>query len=159
MTKSTKEFPSPLVSVNEELEYKFVHYHMMHNPSALFVFGSNLAGIHGAGAAQHAEQYYGAKRGIGYGLQGRSFAIPTKDEYIKTLPLERIQYFIDSFVLEANYTMLSYTYILTRIGCGLAGYTDEEILGLFWKSQFFVSNNIIFPVKWQVMNSRIGTWI
>ncbi len=68
----------------------------------IFVFGSNLSGIHGKGAALIAKQKYGAIQGQGWGLQGNSFAIPTKDQNIKTLPLYKIKIFIDTFFLFAK---------------------------------------------------------
>lgn len=109
----------------------------------IFVFGSNLAGIHGAGAALHAVKYHGAVRGIGVGLQGNSFAIPTKDHEIKTLPLRVVERYIDGFMdFAANHS--EYSFIVTRVGCGLAGYEDKEIAPLFLASP----DNCYFDFKW-----------
>lgn len=96
----------------------------------IFVFGSNEAGIHGAGAALYAMENHGAKYGVGWGLQGTSFAIPTKDRRIRTLPLERIQEYVSTF-LEFAKVHDELTFVVTRIGCGLAGYTDEQIGPMF----------------------------
>lgn len=98
--------------------------------SRVFVFGSNLAGRHGKGAALHARQHCGAIYGQGIGLQGRSYAIPTKDEYLKTLPLRVIRQYVEQFqAFAAQHPEL--TFEVTAIGCGLAGYTPEEIAPLF----------------------------
>jgi hypothetical protein len=96
----------------------------------IFVFGSNLAGRHGKGAALYAAQNHGAVYGLGYGLQGRSFAIPTKDQYLHTLPITKIQKYVEDFKDFAE-RFPEFTFNVTRIGCGLAGYKDEEIAPLF----------------------------
>lgn len=102
------------------------------NESAVFVFGSNLEGIHGAGAALTAKKQHGAVQGVGKGIQGNSYAIPTKLYPAKnaTLPLAAIQNYVDVFILyaEANPEM---TFNVTAIGCGLAGYDPEDIAPLF----------------------------
>ena len=97
---------------------------------AIFVFGSNLAGRHGKGAALIAKNKYGAIYGQSIGLQGNSYAIPTKDEKIRTLHIARIRSYINQFITFAceNDDMLFY---VTAIGCGLAGYRPEEIAPLF----------------------------
>lgn len=99
-------------------------------PGHIFVFGSNLAGVHGAGAALTAKQKYGAKMGIGEGLKGTSYALPTKDHNIQTLSLAEIKKHVDRFILFA-WERSDLTFFVTRIGCGLAGYTDEAIGPLF----------------------------
>lgn len=67
----------------------------------IFVFGSNLAGRHGAGAALHARLHYGAEYGVGRGRTGRSYAIPTKDEHMRTRSLDRIKRDVEVFVQHA----------------------------------------------------------
>ena len=96
----------------------------------IFCFGSNLAGRHGAGAAKCAVQEHGAVYGQGYGLQGNSFAIPTKDEDLNTLPVTRIAKYVNSFVRFAQLNP-EMTFQVTRIGCGLAGLKPEEVAPLF----------------------------
>lgn len=96
----------------------------------IFVFGSNLAGRHGKGAALHARQHCGAKIGVGDGPTGLAYAIPTKDEHIRTLPLERIKPYVDRFVLYAKQNP-SLEFKLTAIGCGLAGYKPSDIAPMF----------------------------
>jgi hypothetical protein len=96
----------------------------------IFVFGSNLAGRHGAGAASAARRYHGAVYGRGQGLQGNSYAIPTKGWDLRPLPLDRIQGEVSDFLQFArNHPEL--TFRVTRIGCGFAGYTNEEIAPFF----------------------------
>lgn len=96
----------------------------------IFVFGSNLAGRHGKGAAYAARIHHGAIYGQGYGRQGNSFAIPTKDHQLRTLPLDRIHEYVQKFI---NYAMAvpKEDFNVTRIGCGLAGYKDEQIAPMF----------------------------
>lgn len=96
----------------------------------IFVFGSNLAGRHGKGAALEAVEKWGAKYGQGEGRQGNSYAIPTKDAKLKVLPLSRIQYYVAQFLHYAH-THRALDFNVTRVGCGLAGYDDKEMLHLF----------------------------
>ena len=109
----------------------------------IFVFGSNLAGRHGKGAAKDAVDLYGAEYGNGEGRQGDSYAIPTKDHYLNTLSIETIKPYINRFIhyAKANPDL---TFKVTRIGCGLAGYSDIEIAPLF----VLAPNNCIFDSKW-----------
>lgn len=96
----------------------------------IFVFGSNLAGRHGKGAALFARKNHGAILGQGRGLQGTSYAIPTKDYNLKTLPLNEISFYVHSFLLFAkdNSDMI---FNVTAIGCGLAGYSPIDIAPMF----------------------------
>lgn len=110
----------------------------------IFVFGSNLAGRHGKGAAKVALQKYGAIYGKGVGLQGQSYAIPTKNHNIITLPIETISFYIDEFKQFCiNNPHLNF--YVTRIGCGLAGYKDQEIAPLFTNSP----ENCVFDIQWR----------
>lgn len=114
----------------------------------VFVFGSNLAGIHGAGAAKLAYEKFGAIKGQGFGLHGQSFAIPTKDENIQTLPLYKIENYIFEFenTIKEKPDLLFY---VTEIGCGLAGYTSENIAPLFYHS--YKLPNVYMPKRfWEV---------
>lgn len=96
----------------------------------VFVFGSNTAGLHGLGAAKFAYKNKGARYGKGYGHHGDSFAIPTKDEDIRTLPLVRIKQYVAGFLAYAmDHRKLSFQ--VTRVGCGLAGYQDKDIALMF----------------------------
>lgn len=111
----------------------------------IFVFGSNLAGRHGAGAAKEAIINYGATYGRACGMQGQSYAIATKDMYIETMPLCTIKFGIDIFV---EYAIDNPTkkFWITRIGCGLAGYKDETIAPLFKNAP----SNCIMPEPWKL---------
>ncbi len=108
---------------------------------AVFVFGSNLAGRHGAGAAKEAYTNWGAVWGEGIGRHGNSYAIPTKDHNLRSLPLSEIQKYIDVFLDYARNTEHTY-FILTPIGTGLAGYDPLEIRPMFDTK---LSSNIYYP--------------
>lgn len=122
--------------------------------SKVFTFGSNTAGRHGAGAALTAYKKHGARYGCGFGHYGNSFAIPTKDRNIKTLPLTSIKAYVDGFkAYAADHPEL--TFQMTRIGCGLAGYKDEEIAPLFLGS----SLNVEFDSAWKsFLGSEFTYW-
>ena len=98
--------------------------------ATIFVFGSNLAGRHGAGAAKFAKDHKGAKYGQGEGRQGQSYGIPTKDWNIKTLPLERIATHVGEFIFYAK-SRPDLIFEVTPVGCGLAGYRREQIRPMF----------------------------
>lgn len=103
------------------------------NKQTILVFGSNLSGIHGAGAAREAAQYWGAKWGKGIGLEGHSYAIPTKDKLIETLPLQDIRRYVDGFI-DCAKAHLDLEFQVTAVGCGLAGYRVDTIAPLFSKA-------------------------
>ena len=94
-------------------------------PNEIFVFGSNLAGAHGGGAARLAYERFGAILGQGVGLQGQSYAIPTMQGGVET-----IQPYVDEFIDFAKRHPEKKFYV-TKIGCGIAGFTTEEIAPLF----------------------------
>lgn len=91
----------------------------------IFVFGSNLAGMHGGGAARIAADNFGAVWGQGVGLQGQSYAIPTMQGGVET-----IKPYVDEFIAFAKEHQ-ELKFLVTRIGCGIAGFKDEEIAPLF----------------------------
>ena len=91
----------------------------------VFVFGSNLAGMHGGGAAYVAYRQFGAVMGCGVGLRGRSYAIPTMQGGVET-----IKPYVDEFILFAKAHPERFFFV-TRIGCGIAGFRDSEIAPLF----------------------------
>jgi len=96
----------------------------------IFVFGSNESGRHGKGASKVAEGLFGAKRGVSYGLQGESFAIPVKDARIRTLPLEAIRTYVDRFLRDAA-AMPDRRFFVARVGCGPFNYSDEDMAPMF----------------------------
>lgn len=108
----------------------------------IFVFGSNEAGIHGAGAARLACEKFGALYGKGLGFQGNAYAIPTKDKNIKTLPLLTIKEYITIFEFSAKHRE-DYIFYVTKIGCGLARYTPKDIAPLFTKA--YELENVYMP--------------
>lgn len=91
----------------------------------VFVFGSNLQGYHAGGAARTAVRLFGAKMGQGVGMQGQSYAIPTMQGGVET-----IKPYVDEFI-ELAREWDQTTFYVTRIGCGIAGFTDEQIAPLF----------------------------
>jgi hypothetical protein len=118
----------------------------IHDPPShrIFVFGSNLAGIHGAGAALHAKRFYGAEQGVAIGHINQCYAIPTKDQMLRPLSLGQIKHFVNSFLAYAkNHPNLLFD--VTRIGCGLAGYRDDQIAPFFKHA----TNNCWFDAHWQ----------
>ena len=98
----------------------------------VFVFGSNRAGVHGAGAAAYARLYCGAEIGNGEGMMGKSYAIPTKDENFNVLSLEEIQKHVDTFIQYASdRRRKNNEFQVTQIGCGYAGYEPKDIAPMF----------------------------
>lgn len=106
-------------------------------PNEVFVFGSNLNGFHGGGAARVAMEKFGAVWGQGVGLQGQSYAIPTMQGGVET-----IKPYVDDFIAFAKQHP-ELKFLVTRIGCGIAGFTDEEIAPLF--AEAFEIDNICLP--------------
>lgn len=102
------------------------------DPTKIFVFGSNLDGRHGAGAALWARNNRGAIYGQGFGEQGMSFAIPTKGKGnpLPILSLDIINGYVKMFIEEARLNP-EVKYQVTPIGCGLAGYKPEQIAPMF----------------------------
>lgn len=140
-------------------------------PGSVFVFGSNLRGAHGGGAAALAHKKYGAKYGVGEGLfveqllgpaglvskdtklvlRGEngctSYALPTKGFDIETLPLTVIEYFVERLYLcTVNYKK-NLKFFVTRVGCGLGGYTDNDMAPLF--RDFSWPRNVTLPLGWE----------
>ncbi len=106
-------------------------------PNEVFVFGSNLAGMHGGGAARVARKLFGAVMGQGVGLQGQSYAIPTMQGGVET-----IKPYVDEFIAFAE-SHPELKFYVTRIGCGIAGFTDAEIAPLFKNA--LGKPNIVLP--------------
>jgi hypothetical protein len=113
-------------------------------PKRVFVFGSNEAGIHGAGAAHVALVKYGAQMGKGFGHYGDSFAIPTRDQIIETLPMKTINIYILGFIAYAN-SHKHLNFQVTQIGCGLAGLKPKNIAPLFIQAP----DNCEFDKAWE----------
>ncbi len=109
----------------------------------IFVFGSNFAGSHGAGAALFAFEKHGAIMGQMSGRQGNSYAIPTCDSFIFPLQLAEIQIYVEEFINYAK-QVPNEDFQVTRIGCGIAGFTDAQIAPLFEDAPV----NCLMPPEW-----------
>jgi hypothetical protein len=112
------------------------------NSNQIFVFGSNLAGRHGRGAALTARVKFGAQYGVGVGPTGRCYAIPTKDARLNVLPLNVIEQYILQFVEYAKQHP-ELEFLLTPIGTGLAGYTMDQLASILPE----LPNNVILTFK------------
>ncbi len=113
-------------------------------PNEVFVFGSNLGGFHGGGAARAAYNKFGAIWGQGVGMQGQSYAIPTMQGGVET-----IAPYVDEFIEYAR-NHHDKRFLVTEIGCGIAGFTPEEIAPLFAKAVDV--ENITLPQRfWEVL--------
>lgn len=109
-------------------------------PNEVFVFGSNLSGSHGGGAALVAYRKFGAIWGQGVGLQGQSYGIPTMHGGV-----EAIKPYVDEFIaFDRQHQDL--VFLVTRVGCGIAGFTDNEIAPLFSEAKQL--ENVYLPRLW-----------
>ena len=115
------------------------------NENEIFVFGSNLEGMHGGGAARTARLYFGAKMGIGVGMQGQSYAIPTMQGGVDT-----ISPYVDDFIDYAA-THPNMRFLVTAIGCGIAGFEPSDIAPLFAEAKALT--NVTLPESfWEILN-------
>jgi hypothetical protein len=121
----------------------------MKQRDAMFVFGSNEAGHHGAGAAAAALANHGAEYGQGFGPAGDSFAIPTMDWMIRPLPLEVVAVYVARFLAYAREAP-TFPFAVTRIACGRGGRADEEIAPLFKGAP----KNVHLPLGWRAFNGE-----
>lgn len=118
------------------------------SPNEIFVFGSNLQGYHGGGAAYLAMNKWGAIWGQGVGLQGQTYAIPTMQGGVDT-----IRPYVDQFIKFAKNDP-ERTFLVTEIGCGIAGFRPEEIAPLFADATNVP--NIWLPIRfWKVLQNEI----
>lgn len=119
-------------------------------PNRIFTFGSNQGGRHGKGAALEARLKYGAIYGVAEGLMLTvpggvgCYAIPTKDQYLTVLALAQIKPSVDRFLLFAR-ANLDLTFFVTRIGTGLSGLRDQDMLVMFKG----YSVNCVMPIGWE----------
>ena len=119
------------------------------NSNEIFVFGSNEQGVHGKGAALLAKQLFGAINGVGVGISGNSYAIPTctfSNNRIISLALDKIKNYVDDFIDYAKSNSFNIFYV-TQIGCGLAGYKTKDIAPMFIKALDI--KNIILPIEFE----------
>ena len=133
--------------MDKRLKYK---YHIngaipeLSDTETIFVFGSNLAGLHKLGAALVAKTLFGAQMGNPIGIQGRSYAIPTKDRFIRTLSLSEIRKHVNNFKQFAI-DHPEMRFFVTGVGCGLAGYKPYQIAPMFEG----IMSNCSFPNNWK----------
>lgn len=111
----------------------------------IFVFGSNALGMHEGGAARQAHEQFGAEWGIGEGLTGQCYAIPTLDEHMNRVHVQKL---IRSIIrlkkcCEEN---LDKKFLLTKVGCGIAGFDEDKIKSLF--NEHGRTSNLEFPIGW-----------
>ena len=112
-------------------------------PNEVFVFGSNLGGFHDGGAARVAMKKFGAVYGLGEGLVCQSYAFPTLDTELQQYSTETLAKFAQTFIKTAE-ALPAVTFYLTKVGCGIAGYTE------YYMKQFFVNTppNVVKPRGW-----------
>ena len=111
----------------------------------IFVFGSNIHGMHGGGAARIAYQKFGAEMGNGEGLQGQSYALPTMEG------LENTKKAVNNFIICAK-AHKELIFLVTPVGCGIAGYTPEEIAPMF--KDAVELENVYLPITfWKILES------
>lgn len=119
--------------------------------SEIFVFGSNLKGYHTGGAARVAMEKFGAEWGVGVGPTGRCYAIPTMQGGVET-----IEPYVNKF-LEYAKTHPDNRFLVTRIGCGIAGFHDMEIAPLF-EEAVNISNIALPKTWWDIIGKECGVW-
>ena len=115
------------------------------DPNEVFVFGSNLRGMHNGGAARYAMDRFGAEPGTGVGMTGRCYAIPTMQGGVETI----VPYVNDFFDYARNHPELKF--LVTRIGCGIAGFKDTDIAPLF-KTAYDVTNVLLPATFWDILD-------
>ena len=112
-------------------------------PNEIFVFGSNRGGAHAGGAARLAKEKFGAQDGVGEGLTGQSYAFPTLTSNFEKVPRASLEASRDRF-FAAALQHPDKTFLLTKVGCGIAGFTEDEIRPLFTRAPA----NVVLPEDW-----------
>lgn len=108
----------------------------------IFVFGSNLGGYHGGGAARVAFENFDAVMGVGVGFTGQCYALPTKSKELETLPLADINKSVNELYIQIQNHPDTF-FVITAVGCGIAGYTADDIAPMF--KDFLDFENISLP--------------
>jgi hypothetical protein len=111
----------------------------------IFVFGSNLAGRHGKGAALDAVRFYGAELGVGSGPTGSAYAIPTKDANLRPLPFDQVAKGVEEFIEYAKGNPRK-EFLLTPVGCGLAGHSRRQVWQVMTRAG--VPSNVYLASTW-----------
>lgn len=112
-------------------------------PNEVFVFGSNRLGAHRGGAARYAYDHFGAELSNSEGIQGQSYALPTMDKDMKPYSSYNLKKVVNSFVYYARQHPEK-TFLLTKVGCGIAGFTEAQIAPLFRHTP----GNVVKPKGW-----------
>lgn len=146
MTTKRRDIDAPTGTADDKLLGTAADWRKALKPQEknIFVFGSNLAGRHGAGSALETRRNWGAEYGIGEGPTGRAYAIPTKDESLNTLPLTLIRMYVDRFIVYARWKK-ELKFEVVKIGCGLAGYKEHQIAPMFADAP----KNVTLPEGWR----------
>jgi len=113
-------------------------------PNEIFVFGSNQLGAHAGGAARLAKEEFGAREGVGEGLTGQSYAFPTLTANFEKVSRASLEASRDR-LFAAALQHPDKTFLLTKVGCGIAGFTEDEIRPLFTSAPA----NVVLPEDWQ----------
>ena len=138
------------MTINKNRITRFVNYL---EENEIFVFGSNLSGRHGKGAAKQALKW-GAKYGVGNGIQGKTYGIPTVNSKITNrLSINKISKFVDEFINFARDNS-QLNFLVTEIGCGLAGWSIKDIAPLF-KDAIEVENISLPKSFWEVLKKEV----
>lgn len=120
----------------------------------IFVFGSNLDGIHGKGAALYARKYLDAEIGIGEGITGKCYALPTKGHRLSNMTVAQIKDHVDRFIEFANYNK-HLVFKVTQVGCGLGGHSAKDIAPLFLNAP----KNCYFDKEWsKYLGEEFSYW-
>jgi hypothetical protein len=125
-----RKYDTVLLPIEKGVKYYFPENNVILYPSIIFVFGSNLAGRHGKGAALRAAIDYGAIYGAGEGRMGNCYALPTKSHMLQPLSLEIIEKKVEAFRILTT-ILKDTTFFVTAVGTGLAGYKHEQIAPMF----------------------------
>lgn len=112
------------------------------SPGEIFVFGSNLDGRHGKGAAKFANQKFGAQWGVAEGITGRCYALPTVGHNLSRMPIEDVEKHVNTF-LRCTSLFPELTFLVTLVGCGLAGHKIQDIGPMFSER----TDNVILPIE------------
>lgn len=124
------------------------------NNNHVFVFGSNLSGIHGAGSAKLAHAKFGAVWGKGNGYYGNSYALPTKGYNITFMDIATVKRYVNEFIQFASNNM-DKTFKVTQVGCGLAGFNKKDIASLFKNAP----SNCYFDTQWkEILGNDRNYW-
>lgn len=137
-------------------------------PNQIFVFGSNLNGEHGGGAAYIAYKKFGARMGVGFGTTGQCYALPTLDKQMKRFDADDLEHGFIQLINTILWDDKNNEFLLTKVGCGIAGYSVDEVADALWsavdKTQFdcaFELRNLVLPkefIRSKEEKARYDIW-